>query len=114
MKEVEDFRARDTWEQVLVPPRKTDDFMREHGPADENPVVTKHPGVDFDRDIHRKKTAAQFRNLRLGDHADLLEGSRIVPFVVNEPNGGVLAAALVQGDVEPLADSLLGHRLVCA
>ena len=112
VEEVDDLVARDAGEEVLVPAGEAHDLVREDRAEDQERVVVEDQLVEPDVHLFAEKAAADFRDLVGGDLADGGERLGLVPLVVEEPHGGVLALALADRHGEPLADLPLGQRLV--
>jgi len=85
VREVDDVRAGDAGEEILVAARKADDFVREDRSADDDPVVIEDAPVE--RHGHRffEPPAGELRDLGRGNFADRGEGRGVGPFVVEDP-----------------------------
>ena len=82
VREVDDLRAGDAGEEVLVPAREADHLVREHRPADDELVVVEDAAVQRHRHILREAPAGELRDLGGGNRAEVREHRRVVPLVV--------------------------------
>ena len=82
VKEVQDFGAGDSGEEVLVAPRKADDLVRERGAADEEQVVVENGAVDVDRDAFSHQTRRNLGGFRFVEPPEPMQGGRVIPFMV--------------------------------
>ena len=114
MEKVQHLGAADAGEKVFVAAGKTDHLMREHRPKDHRLIVVVDRAIDFHRHIHLKPATRQFANRRGGNGADVAQHIGVVPFMIMKGDVGVLAAAFVERDLQPLANRPLAHRVMGA
>ena len=114
VKKIEHLWAANTGEDIFVAAGKPDDLVREHRADDDDLVVVEKLGVDLDRHVHLEQPSAQVTDLLRGKGADIAERAGVVPGMIEKLNRGVRAGAFVVGDLQPLLDRLLAHRLVRA
>ena len=114
VRHVDDVRAGDAGEEILVPAAEADDFVREDRPADDELIVIVNQLVD--RDIHflSQQAVGDTADLLGGDVADSLQRPGLVPLVVEDADDLVLPLPLRGRDAHQLVDRLTAHGHVGA
>ena len=92
VRDVDDVLARDAGEEVLVAAGDADDLVRQHRPDDERDVVLDDRPVEQHGDVHRQPTLGQLASRAAGIGAEVGEGRRVPPLVVDDghPRIGLL------------------------
>ena len=114
MRDVDDVLARDAGEEVLVAPGDADDLVRQHRPDDEGDVVLDDGTVEQHRHVHRQPPLGELRQAGRRDRAEVGEGRRLPPLVVEHGHAGIggLERALLVAEVG--GEGGVRHRLVRA
>src|SRR5205823_9617372 len=79
MREVDDFRSRDTWEEILVTPGKPYNFMRKDRPADHNVIVIENEFIQGDWHVLCHQSSGDLCHFGSRDYSQTHEIRRILP-----------------------------------
>src|ERR1700736_3249657 len=114
VEEVEHFRPAHARKKVFVTAGKPTNLMRKNRAGDNDLIVLKKQAIDVDGHVHRKQTAALAFDLGGGNGADVLQGQRVIPLVIKQPDRAVFSLTLLNGNFQSMTDRLFAHRLMRA
>ena len=110
VEEIQNLRPADAGEEIFVAAGEADHFVRKHRADDDDLVVIENEPVDFDGHIHREQTAGELADFLRGMVPISCQRGGIVPFVIEESDVPIFAAAFFYeiSNRLQMASSLIG------